>query len=82
MAKGTLRAPIVGYADNFLYFYDTIFVEQISDLLTNIQEEFNMKTTNRQVENTTKLHSRKSQFRITNLLVTAMQLQESGAINR
>lgn len=41
-----------------LYFYDTIFVEQIhNELLTNIQEEFNMKTTNRQVENTTKLHA-------------------------
>lgn len=41
-----------------LYFYETIFVEQIhNELLTNIQEEFNMKTTNRQVENTTKLHA-------------------------
>ena len=63
MAKGTLRALIVGYANNFLYFYDTIFVEQIHNkLLTNIQEEFNMKTTNRQVENTTKLHARKVSF--------------------
>ena len=63
MAKGTLRALIVGYADNFLYSCDTIFVEQIHNkLLTNIQEEFNMKTTNRQVENTTKLHARKVSF--------------------
>ena len=41
-----------------LYSCDTIFVEQIhNELLTNIQEEFNLKTTNRQVENTTKLHA-------------------------
>lgn len=41
-----------------LYFCDTIFAEQIhNELLTNIQEEFNMKTTNRQVENTLKLHA-------------------------
>ena len=28
-------------------------------MLTNMQEEFNMKTTNRQVENTIKLHAAK-----------------------
>lgn len=32
-------------------------LQRHNKLLTNIQEEFNMKTTNRQVENTTKLHA-------------------------
>lgn len=36
----------------------TIFAEQIhNELLTNIQEELNMKTTNRQAENALKLHA-------------------------